>query len=144
MALQIDAPGKFAPEQAIAFAAPDGSATLVSAANPLPIGSGAGIATTPTKKTTSATNSVTAAAADTAILAANTNRLPGSTIANDSTSIMYVLLGSGAASATNYTVAIDGKTTVAGYYILPDGWTGAVRAYWVSATGSARVTELSA
>lgn len=144
MALQIDAPGKFAPEQAIAFAAPDGSATLVSAANPLPIAGGSGIPTTPAKKTTSATTSVTAAVADTAILAANTNRLPGSTVANDSTTVMYVLLGSGAASATNYTVAIDGKTSVPGVYTLPDGWTGAVRAYWASATGSARVTELSA
>lgn len=100
--------------------------------------------TTSAKAATATTTSVTAAAADTSVLAANTNRLPGSTIANDSTAIMYVLFGSGAASTTNYTAAIDGKTTVPGVLTLPDGYVGAARAYWASATGSARVTELSA
>lgn len=104
----------------------------------------AGVPMTPAKAATATHSDVTAAAATTPILAANTNRLPGSTITNDSTAIMYVLLGSGTVSATNYTVAIDGKTTVPGVYFLPDGWTGAVQGIWASATGTARVTELSA
>lgn len=93
---------------------------------------------------TSTQSNVSAAAADTSVLAANANRRPGSTVANDSTSVMYVLLGSGVASATNFTAAIDGKTTVPGVLTLPDGYKGAVRAFWTTATGSARVTELSA
>jgi len=98
----------------------------------------------PVPSATPTRTDVASAAADTAILAANANRLPGSTIANDSTSVLYLLLGAGTASATNFTVAIDGKTSVPGVYFLPDGWTGAVRGFWPVANGSARVTELSA
>lgn len=103
------------------------------------------------KPATSATStpanvaSVTAAAI---LLAANANRLPGSMITNDSTAILYILIGAvgavGNVSATNYTVAIDGKTTVPGVFFVPDGWLGVVQGIWVSANGFARVTELSA
>ena len=100
--------------------------------------------TSPTIVSTPTRTDVAAAVADTAILAANADRLPGSRVTNDSTAILYLVLGSGAASATNFTVAIDGKTTVPGSFELPTGYTGAVRGYWASATGNARITELSA
>lgn len=86
--------------------------------------------------------SVTSSASNVVLLAANAARKPGSTIANDSTAILYVSL-SGAASTTNYWVAIDGKTTVPGIAVLPDGFTGAVNGIWASATGAARVTEMA-
>lgn len=92
--------------------------------------------------TTATHSNVSAAAADTVLLAANAARLPGSTITNDSTAILYIKLGGGA-SATSYWVAIDGKTTVGGNAILTDGYTGAVNGFWASATGSARVTEMT-
>lgn len=93
---------------------------------------------------TAARSDVTAAAADTIILAANANRMPGSVILNDSSAVMYILLcpTTCVASATNYTFAIDAKSTVSGFYTLGN-WTGAVHAYWASATGSARVTEIT-
>lgn len=78
------------------------------------------------------------------LVAANANRRGGS-IVNDSTSILYVLLGSGSASTTNFTVAIDGKTTVPGYYDIPANYTGAIQGIWsADSSGAARITEISA
>lgn len=87
--------------------------------------------------------SVPGAIATTTLLAANANRLGGS-IVNDSTAILYILLGAGAASATNYTYVLDGKTTVGGTFEIPEGWTGAIQGIWATATGNARVTERTA
>ena len=81
-------------------------------------------------------SSVVAAAADTALLAANTARL-GATIYNDSTATLYLVAGSGAASTTNYTIQIAPN----GYYELPYNYTGAVRGIWTAANGNARITE---
>jgi hypothetical protein len=72
------------------------------------------------------------------LLAANTARM-GATVWNDSTSVLYVRLGAGTASATAATV----KLVADAYYELPYGFTGAVVGVWVSAVGSARVTEVS-
>jgi len=94
----------------------------------------------PTITTVSYSN-VAAATSDTLLLAANQSRKKGSTIANDSTAILYIKLGSGS-SATSFMVAIDGKTTVPGIFSIPDGYTGAVYGTWASATGAARVTEM--
>lgn len=101
-----------------------------------------GVVSSPVAITTATHSNVVAANADTALLASNANRKPGSTIVNDSTAILYIKLGSGA-SATSYMVAIDGKTTVPGIFPVPDGYTGAVNGFWASATGSARVTEMT-
>jgi hypothetical protein len=76
------------------------------------------------------------------VLAANANRL-GATISNDSTAILYLLLGTGTASATNYTVALDQKGSVAAYFEVPFDFTGIITGIWASATGSARVTEFT-
>lgn len=85
---------------------------------------------------------VSVAAASTLVLAANTARKPGSVIACDTTAISYFKLGTGA-SASDYIAAVDGKTTVAGLFNVPDGYLGAVYAYGASATGSWRVTEFA-
>ncbi len=98
-------------------------------------------ATPPTVSTATHTN-VASANADTVLLAANTARQPGSTIANDSTAILYVKLGSGA-SATSYQAAVDAKTTVPGLFLVPDSYTGAVNGFWAAANGFARVVELT-
>ncbi|MER8540237.1 hypothetical protein NKH17_12360 [Mesorhizobium sp. M1334] len=96
----------------------------------------------PASATSTPTN-VAGATSTTTLLAANANRLGGS-IVNDSTAILYILLGSGTASATNYSYVLDGKTTVGGTFEIPEGWTGAIQGIWASATGSARVTERTA
>jgi len=82
---------------------------------------------------------VASAAADTLLLAANANRR-GATVANDSTSVLYLSLGTNAASNTAYTV----KLNAAGYYEVPFGYTGALRGIWASANGAARITEVVA
>lgn len=97
--------------------------------------------TTATSLTATHAN-VSASASAVTLLAANSSRKFGSTIVNDSTAILYIKLGS-SASATDYWVAIDGKTTVPGIASLPDGYTGIVTGIWASATGAARVTEMT-
>jgi hypothetical protein len=91
---------------------------------------------------TGTTTSVAGSASAVTILAANTNRL-GATISNDSTAILYLLLGTGTASATNYTVALDQKGSVAAYFEVPFDYTGIITGIWASAVGSARVTEFT-
>lgn len=87
-----------------------------------------------------ATN-VPSSAADGLLKAANASRV-GLVISNDSTAILYVLLGTGTASATNYTYALPAKGTVAVSQVI-SGYTGMVRGIWGSANGFAMVTEIS-
>lgn len=88
---------------------------------------------------TSAITSVSAATSSTSLLAASATRY-GATIYNDSTAICYLLLNSGTASTTNYTVQLAANS----YYEVPFGYTGAIKAIWASATGAARISEFSA
>lgn len=86
-------------------------------------------------------NSIAAIAAtnaqpDTWLLQYNPMR-KGATIFNDGSALLYLLLGVGTATSTNYTVAVAGQ----GYYEVPYSYAGPVRGVWSSATGSARVTE---
>ena len=83
--------------------------------------------------------SVAAAAANTLVLAFNAARL-GATVVNESASPLYLTLGSTAASATSYTKLLGTNE----YYEVPFGFIGPVRGFWSSATGSARVTEITA
>lgn len=91
----------------------------------------------PTSSTGVNTN-VAASAADILILAANANRR-GATVYNDSTATLSLLLGATVASTTNFTTQILGG----GYYEVPFGYTGQIRGLWATATGSARMTELT-
>jgi len=91
---------------------------------------------------TATVTSVASAAASTTIKAANTSR-KGLSISNTDANILYLLLGGGTASATNFTVAISGATATAiGYYEVPYGFTGAITGIWaVDGAGAALVTE---
>jgi hypothetical protein len=88
-------------------------------------------ATIPTKA------NVPAVVADTVLLAFNMDRR-GGTVYNDSSSILYLSLGSGA-SPTSFTCRLRSQD----YYEIPFDFVGAVHGYWASANGAARVTELT-
>lgn len=88
---------------------------------------------------TATESNVASSASSGTILAANANRI-GATVYNDSTQVLYLLLGTGPASSTVYTV----QMAAAGYYETPFGYTGVITGIWASANGSARVTELTA
>lgn len=82
-------------------------------------------------------SSVAGSATSVTLLASNTNRL-GATIANDSTATLYLKLGA-TASTTSYTV----KLVQDAYYEVPFNYTGIIDGIWGSATGNARITELT-
>jgi len=91
----------------------------------------------PAAVTNDAFTNVAAAAADTAILAANASRV-GATIYNDSTANCYLKLGTGA-STTSFTAKMGSGS----YYEVPFGYVGAINGYWDAANGYARVTEFT-
>lgn len=81
---------------------------------------------------------VAASASNVTLRASNTARM-GLTIFNDSTASVYVKFGA-TASATSFTVFLGPGA----YYELPNPvYTGIVDGIWTSATGSARVTEMT-
>lgn len=95
-------------------------------------------ATDPVKPATATRSNVNDAASDTLLLAANAAR-KGATVWNDSAEILYLGLGTVAASATSCTV----KMPADAYYELPAGFTGQVRGIWANnGSGAARITEL--
>ncbi len=95
------------------------------------------ISTKELRSSVSATANVSAAVADTVLIAANQNRL-GGTVYNDSIAILYLKLGTGA-STTSFTIALNRYD----YYEIPTNYVGNVNGYWSAATGTARVTELT-
>lgn len=88
-----------------------------------------------------ATVSVASSATAVTLKAANTSRI-AVTIANDSTAILYILLGTGTVSTSLYTYALPAKATVASDRTI-SGFTGAITGIWASANGAALVTELT-
>jgi len=86
---------------------------------------------------TATLSNVAGSAASVTILAANSNRT-GATIVNDSTAILYLKFGA-TASTSSYTV----KMVADAYYEVPFGYSGVIDGIWASATGNARVTELT-
>ena len=80
---------------------------------------------------------ITAAVTSTKLFGAN-GRRRGGTIWNDSTAILYVALNH-RADLDNWTVKLNQDD----YYELPAGYLGPVCGVWASATGQARVTELT-
>lgn len=85
-------------------------------------------------------SSVTAANADTPLLAANSAR-KAAYFFNDSTATLFLSLGNGQASATSYLTQIG----PGGFYELPATplYTGQIRGFWSVANGAVRITELS-
>ena len=88
---------------------------------------------------TATQTSVAGATSSTSLLASNAARL-GATVYNDSTAILYLLLGSGTASTSAYSVQLGPGA----YYEVPFGYRGAIKAIWSAANGAAKVTELTA
>lgn len=94
------------------------------------------------KAGTPALTNVAASATSVTVLAANTSRL-GATIVNDSSALLYLKFGA-TASTTSYTVVLAGTAAAPfAYYEVPFGYTGIIDGIWASATGNARVTELT-
>lgn len=94
-----------------------------------------------TKEIRSATptqSSVAGNASNVTLLASNASRL-GATIFNDSTAFLYVKLG-----ATSSTTSFSIKLSQDDYYEIPFGYTGIIDGIWASATGNARITEITA
>ena len=79
---------------------------------------------------------VASSASDVTILAANTSR-ECAAVYNDSTAVLYLLVGTGTSSASNFTV----RLLQTGYYEVPAGYKGIIKGIWASANGFARVTE---
>lgn len=95
-----------------------------------------------TTSSTSAPTQVSASATSVTILASNTSRL-GATIVNNSSAIMYLLLNSGTATSSVYTVALAPLGSVGAYYEVPFNYIGAIHGVWATATGNAIVTEFT-
>jgi hypothetical protein len=98
-------------------------------------------ATVTTKETRSSTgtaSAVASSASSVTILVSNANRL-GASVFNDSTQVLYLLLGSATASATVYSVQL----LPGAYFEVPANYTGQLTGIWASANGNARVTELT-
>jgi hypothetical protein len=91
------------------------------------------------KSATATLSNVSGSASSVTLLASNTSRL-GATIHNDSTADLYLKFGS-TASSTSYTV----KLTAQALYEVPGPYiyNGIITGIWSSATGSARITELT-
>jgi hypothetical protein len=83
-------------------------------------------------------SSVSDTVSDALLLAANTARV-GAAIANDSSGVLLVGLGTTAVTSTNYTVRLSQHAL----YELPQGFQGQVRGLWLTDPndGAARVTE---
>lgn len=110
----------------------DSTGVQYSGSNPVP--------TKEIKPATGTNSSVADNAASTTILASNTARI-GATVYNDSSATLYLLLGSTAASTTNYTCRVASM----GYYEVPFGYTGQLTGIWATdpGDGAARVTEIT-
>ena len=86
---------------------------------------------------TGAPTSVASTATNSVLLAANSSR-KGSAIYNNSTSRLYVSLGS-VASLTAFTALLE----AGGYYEVPFVFTGLINGIWAAANGNALITELT-
>lgn len=86
------------------------------------------------------------AAASFEILAQNFSRRgdasgPAIAIVNNSTAILYILLGKGTASATNFTYAMAAFAAAAPITLEIWGYRGPIQGVWAAANGNAIITE---
>lgn len=94
------------------------------------------------KAITATLSNVAGSATSVTLLAANNNRV-GATITNDSSVVLYIKFGT-TASTTSYTVVLAGAASAPfSYYEVPAGYAGRIDGIWASATGNARVTEIT-
>jgi hypothetical protein len=109
------------------------SGTFFQATQPV---SGTVTSTTARAGTGTASSVASTVTTNTTILAANANRF-GASIYNESTAVLFLLLGAGTESATVYTL----QMAAGSYYETPFGFTGIIKGHWASANGSARIVE---
>ncbi len=109
-----------------------------SQVNPLSCDTGGALLTASALSTTSTLSNVSASTSTVTILAANTARRDAY-IFNDSTATMYLAFAS-TASTTAYTLQLQ---SYQGYEFNNAVYTGALSAVWSSATGTARVTQIT-
>lgn len=96
------------------------------------------ITSSETRPTTGATTTVAGSASSVTLLASNANRR-GASIYNDSTADLYIKLG--ATASTSSFIERLGQDE---RYELPfPAYTGVIDGIWGSATGNARITELT-
>lgn len=94
------------------------------------------------KAATATLTNVAGSATSVTVLAANASRI-GATITNDSSAVVYIKFGT-TASTTSYTVVLAGAAAAPfSYFEVPSGYTGRIDGIWASATGNARVTEIT-
>lgn len=94
------------------------------------------------KASTATLSNVAASATSVTLLSANAARI-GAQITNDSSVVVYIKFGT-TASTTSYTVSLAGAASAPfSYYEVPAGYTGRIDAIWASATGNARITEIT-
>lgn len=82
------------------------------------------------------------------LLAGNPSRVKApncpATIVNDSTANLFVLLGTGVPSSTNYTYKMGPTSSgIPFYYEVPTGYSGPIQGIWDAANGFAYVTEFN-
>jgi hypothetical protein len=91
--------------------------------------------------TVGTTVSFTAQSTPQTFLSLKTTRV-GATIFNGANKELYVLLGDGTVSTSNFTVIVPAE---GGYYEVPYNYAGIITGIWDSgATGNARITEFTA
>lgn len=83
-------------------------------------------------------SNVASSASSVTLLNANSSRQK-CLIWNNSTAILYVKLGSDAATTTSCTY----KMISDAQWEVPAGYTGAITGIWASANGAARITEIA-
>lgn len=94
------------------------------------------------KASTATLSNVAASGTSVTLLSANAARI-GAQVTNDSSALVYIKFGT-TASTTSYTVVLAGAASAPfSYYEVPAGYTGRIDAIWASATGNARVTEIT-
>jgi type II secretory pathway component PulC len=92
---------------------------------------------------TGVTTAVTSVTTVATLLAANSARVRA-VINNASSQLLYVLLGAGTVSSTNYTFVVPATaSSIPGQLLVPSEWQGVITGTWVSANGYAYVTEMT-
>jgi hypothetical protein len=124
--------------QHVVLTDPDGNPVYTNSGHLLvEIPSDAEVATYPATMTGATLSNVAGSASSVTLLASNIERR-GATIHNDSSAVLYVKFGT-TASTSSFTV----KMAADAYYEVPFGYTGRIDGIWASATGNARVTEIT-
>lgn len=132
--------GSAIPATGLLMGASDGTnlqALLVMTSTP--VGTEVGLVTRniPYTPPTATLANVGASVTSVTLIASNTSR-KGATVHNDSTALLYIKFGS-AAATNSFTVRVAAQ----GYYEVPFGYSGIITGVWASATGNARVTEIT-